>query len=54
MEKIIDPVYYEVEKIVTVPTIVDKIVEKIVNIPKIYEIERRNDVIVKDPTVIRI
>lgn len=36
------------------PHYIDKIVEKVISIPKIYEIEKRNDVAVKDPIIIPI
>lgn len=44
VEKIVPPVVTTVERIKEVPYMVEKIIDRLVQIPKVYEVERRVDV----------
>lgn len=46
------PVYSTVQEIVTAQQIVEKVIEKVVTVPKVYEIERLREVMVEVPKFI--
>ena len=51
MEKIIDPIEVIVERIKEVPYMVEKITDRLVHIPRVYEVEKRMDVPIDRPYI---